>query len=99
MSTTFTSQGDGHAAGLQLAKYRVCRIAYDVHIRENAGFCARISKGITLSLLAFTSYTTVVNPGLRDSACLPAAQIYSRISCPTRSRCESLLGTVEGTEE
>lgn len=25
--------------------------------------------------------------------------IYSRISCPTRSRCESLLGTVEGTEE
>ena len=42
VSTTFTSQGEGHAAGLQLAKYRVRRIAYDVHIRENAGFCARM---------------------------------------------------------
>ena len=29
----------------------------------------------------------------------PVSQVYSRITCPTRSRCELLLGTLEGTEE
>ena len=46
----------------------------------------------------------ILNPPLvspQDYNChrqIPA-KIYSRISCPTRSRCESLLGALEGTEE
>jgi len=54
------------------------------------------------SLLADPAFSTDadVAPPLSFSTTFSSgAHVYSRISAPTRSRCEALLGAVEGTEE